>query len=69
MTGAQVSSLAFCGVSVLGKRGRWRSSRWSEVSTGSGSDQVIILAILFLKSGYDPVATAPGTDLSLLRYL
>jgi len=33
------------------------------VSTGSGSDRVIILTIAILVISGNPVATAPGTDL------
>src|SRR3984893_9649895 len=36
-----------------------------EVSTGSGSDRVTLLAISILAISCDPVATAPGTDLIL----
>jgi hypothetical protein len=36
---------------------------WSdEVSTGSGSDRVTVLAISIDAGGGNPVATAPGTD-------
>jgi hypothetical protein len=34
-----------------------------EVSTGSGSDRVIVLPTLTVTWLDDPVATAPGTDL------
>jgi hypothetical protein len=33
-----------------------------EVSTGSGSDRVTIPPISIIAIGFDPVATAPGTD-------
>ncbi|MDX6445910.1 MAG: hypothetical protein QOH71_2984 [Blastocatellia bacterium] len=34
-----------------------------EVSTGSGSDRVVLLAVPTVAEIEDPVATAPGTDL------
>ena len=37
--------------------------RDSEVSTGSGSDQVSISVTVEIAMDHNPVATAPGTDL------
>ena len=52
-----MSWLDFCQLSRL--------RQLDEVSTGSGSDQVIGLALI-LRRKKNPVATAPGTDLIAL---
>src|SRR5437870_5298447 len=39
-----------------------------EVSTESGSDRVIVLAISIIAIGFDPVATALGTDTLTARH-